>query len=72
MMSFDEIANILGISTHEVYRIYKSALMKLSHPKNRFLWEEIKQSLRAINDEKTSKYESLLKELEWMFIKPLL
>lgn len=51
MMSFDEIAKILGISTHEVYRIYKSALMKLSHPQNRFLWEEIKESLRAINDE---------------------
>lgn len=71
MMSFDEIASILNISVDEVYRIHKSALMKLSHPKNRFKWEEIKESLRAINDEKTSKYESLLKELEWMFIKPL-
>lgn len=64
MMSFDEIASILGISVDEVYRIHKSALMKLSHPKNRFKWEEIKESIRAINDEKTNKYENLVKEID--------
>lgn len=47
-MTLKEIAQILGLSTERVRQIERSALAKLSHPRNRKKWEEIKEAMAMI------------------------
>lgn len=47
-MKFEEIGRVLGISSSEAFKIYKRALLKLSHPKNKRKWESILENLREL------------------------
>ncbi|PZT47315.1 hypothetical protein B6S12_09665 [Helicobacter valdiviensis] len=47
-MKFEEIGRVLGISSSEAFKIYKRALLKLSHPKNKSKWESILEDLAEI------------------------
>lgn len=47
-MTLKEIAQILGLSTERVRQIERSALAKLSHPRNCKKWEEIKETMAMI------------------------
>lgn len=47
-MKFKEIGKVLNISSSEAFKIYKRALLKLSHPKNKRKWESILENLREL------------------------
>ena len=47
-MTLNQIAQILGLSTERVRQIERSALAKLSHPRNCKKWEEIKETMAMI------------------------
>lgn len=51
-MTLNQIAQILGLSTERVRQIERSALAKLSHPRNRKKWEEIKETMAMIQRDK--------------------
>ncbi len=51
-MTLKQIAQILGLSTERVRQIERTALAKLSHPRNRKKWEEIKETMAMIQRDK--------------------
>ena len=51
-MTLNQIAQILGLSTERVRQIERSALAKLSHPRNRKKWEEIKETMAMIQKDR--------------------
>ena len=51
-MTLKEIAQILGLSTERVRQIERTALAKLSHPRNRKKWEEVKETMAMIQRDK--------------------
>lgn len=51
-MTFKEIGRVLGISQERVEKIYRSALWKLSSPKNLKKWQEILDTIKEIEKEK--------------------
>lgn len=51
-MTLNQIAQILGLSTERVRQIERSALAKLSHPRNCKKWEEIKETMAMIQRDK--------------------
>lgn len=51
-MTLNQIAQILGLSTERVRQIERSALAKLSHPKNFKKWEEIKETMAMIQKDR--------------------
>jgi DNA-directed RNA polymerase sigma subunit (sigma70/sigma32) len=57
-MSFEEIAEVMGISKQEVKRIYSSAIRKLQRPskKNQKLWEYLRMSYYS-EDNKDIRFE---------------
>ncbi|EAL5903051.1 RNA polymerase subunit sigma-70 [Campylobacter lari] len=54
-MTFKKIARELGISRVRVNQIYKSALKKLAHPKNKEKWREIMDTLEALEEQRVKK-----------------
>ncbi|WP_139452522.1 sigma factor-like helix-turn-helix DNA-binding protein [Campylobacter armoricus] len=54
-MNFEEIARELNISRVRVNQIYKSALKKLTHPKNKEKWREIMDTLEALEEQRVKK-----------------
>jgi len=51
-MTLKQIAQILGLSTERVRQIERTALAKLSHPRNRKKWEEIKETMAMIQKDR--------------------
>lgn len=51
-MTLNQIAQILGLSTERVRQIERSALAKLSHPRNCKKWEEIKETMAMIQKDR--------------------
>ena len=51
-MTLNQIAQILGLSTERVRQIERSALAKLSHPRNLKKWEEIKETMAMIQKDR--------------------
>lgn len=51
-MTLKQIAQILGLSTERVRQIERTALAKLSHPRNRKKWEEIKETMAMMQQDK--------------------
>lgn len=51
-MTLKEIAQILGLSTERVRQIERTALAKLAHPRNRKKWEEIKETMAMMQQDK--------------------
>ena len=51
-MTLKEIAQILGLSTERVRQIERSALAKLSHPRNCKKWEEIRETMAMIQKDR--------------------
>ena len=51
-MTLNQIAQILGLSTERVRQIERSALAKLSHPKNFKKWEEIRETMAMIQKDR--------------------
>ena len=51
-MTLNQIAQILNLSTERVRQIERSALAKLSHPRNRKKWEEIKETMAMIQKDR--------------------
>lgn len=51
-MTLKQIAQILGLSTERVRQIERTALAKLSHPRNRKKWEEIKETIAMMQQDK--------------------
>lgn len=54
-MTFREIGRELGISVQRVHKIYKCALKKLSHPRNKDKWQEILDTIKEIEKERAKK-----------------
>ncbi|WP_291953236.1 sigma factor-like helix-turn-helix DNA-binding protein [Campylobacter sp.] len=54
-MGFEEIARELNISRARVSQIYKNALKKLAHPKNKEKWREIMDTLKALEEQRVKK-----------------
>ncbi|EAK0445496.1 RNA polymerase subunit sigma-70 [Campylobacter lari] len=54
-MNFEEIARELNISRVRVGQIYKNALKKLAHPKNKEKWREIMDTLEALEEQRVKK-----------------
>ncbi|EAC1839767.1 RNA polymerase subunit sigma-70 [Campylobacter lari] len=54
-MTFKKIARELGISRVRVNQIYKSALKKLAHQKNKEKWREIMDTLEALEEQRVKK-----------------
>ena len=48
--TYKEIGEILGVSAQRVRIIERSALIKLSHPKNRKIWTEIIETIYEIDN----------------------
>ncbi|RRD53585.1 sigma factor-like helix-turn-helix DNA-binding protein [Campylobacter rectus] len=51
-MTLKQIAQILGLSTERVRQIERTALAKLAHPRNRKKWEEIKETMAMMQQDK--------------------
>ena len=51
-MTLNQIAQILGLSTERVRQIERSALAKLSHPRNCKKWEEIRETMAMIQKDR--------------------
>ncbi|MCR6593597.1 sigma factor-like helix-turn-helix DNA-binding protein [Campylobacter insulaenigrae] len=54
-MGFEEIARELNISRARVSQIYKNALRKLAHPKNKEKWREIMDTLKTLEEQRVKK-----------------
>ncbi|AQW80769.1 sigma factor-like helix-turn-helix DNA-binding protein [Campylobacter pinnipediorum] len=54
-MTYEQIAQILSLSKERVRQIEKTAIAKLSHPRNTRKWEQIKQSIDEIEQEKAKR-----------------
>lgn len=54
-MTHSAIAKILGLSTEGVRRIEQRAIAKLSHPKNKQVWERIREILSEIEAERAKR-----------------
>ncbi|MBR8466357.1 RNA polymerase subunit sigma-70 [Campylobacter sp. faydin G-140] len=54
-MTYAQIAVILGLSTERVRQIEKRAIAKLTHPKNKKLWGNIKDSLIELEKERAKR-----------------
>lgn len=57
-MTYAQIAVILGLSTERVRQIEKRAIAKLSHPKNKKLWDSVREALGEIEKERAKRYNS--------------
>lgn len=57
-MTHAVIAKILGLSTERVRQIEKRAIAKLAHPKNKKLWESVREALGEIEKERAKRYNS--------------
>ncbi|TEY01256.1 sigma factor-like helix-turn-helix DNA-binding protein [Campylobacter sp. US33a] len=51
-MTFEEIAKELKLSRARVLQIYKGAINKLSHPRNKDKWQAIFETLETIKQER--------------------
>ena len=51
-MTLKQIAQILNLSTKRMRQIERSALAKLAHPRNRKKWEEIKETMAMLQQDK--------------------
>ncbi|QKG29748.1 sigma factor-like helix-turn-helix DNA-binding protein [Campylobacter sp. RM16187] len=47
-MTHAEIAKILGVSSERVRQIERTAIAKLSHPRNKKAWESIKETMAML------------------------
>ena len=54
-MTFKEIGRELGIKEQTAFRIYKRALKKLSHPRNKEKWRGIFETLGAMESERAER-----------------
>lgn len=54
-MTFREIGRELGISVQRVHKIYKCALKKLSHPRNKDKWRKILETIAEMEKERAKR-----------------
>lgn len=58
-VSFDEIALKLNLSRARVFQIYKQAIKKLKHPKNKDKWLAIFETINLLEKERVNKNNSI-------------
>ncbi|MSN96327.1 RNA polymerase subunit sigma-70 [Campylobacter sp. FMV-PI01] len=54
-MTYAEIGKVLGLSVSRVREIEKCAITKMSHPKNKKIWMEIREILIEIEKDRAKR-----------------